>query len=148
MVRAPTFLRRAFAVSALVALAASGGAALAKPDGTSKMPTKRPPDYEVGQRLYTQSCWQCHGETGKGDGPAASALVGGVPSLAGKLDGNLEPLIDVVQDGRGHMPAYAEDIDARDSRRILEYLRDKMAGRTPPKPGGKPTDDDEAPEGQ
>jgi mono/diheme cytochrome c family protein len=115
------------------ALALSVGAAFAKPDGTSTMPTKRPPDYEVGKRLWAQSCWQCHGEDGKGGGPAAAALVGGVASLEGKVRGNdFDRLVKVVQNGRGAMPAYSEDIDEHDTRRILQYLKDKLEGRTPP----------------
>ncbi|MES2642010.1 MAG: cytochrome c [Myxococcota bacterium] len=127
-----------------VALALSVGAAFAKPDGTSTMPTKRPPDHEVGKRLWTQSCWQCHGEDGKGGGPAAAALVGGVASLEGKVRGNdLDRLVKVVQNGRGAMPAYSEDIDEHDTRRILQYLKDKLEGRTPPPEKDKDKDKDE-----
>ncbi len=139
------------AVVALVALAvgASAGVAFAKPDGTSKMPTKRAPDYEVGKRLWAQSCWQCHGEAGKGDGPAAAALPGGVPSLEGKVRGeDFDALVKVVQDGRGRMPAYSENIDQHDSRRILQYLRDVMEGKPPPPSEDKEKDEEPAGEGQ
>jgi mono/diheme cytochrome c family protein len=120
----------------LALLLASGAVvapALAKPDGTSKMPAKRPPDFEVGKTLYQQSCWQCHGETGKGDGPAAAAMPGGVASLTGKVRGeDFDKLVRLIQDGKGRMPAFAEDIDEHDSRRILQYLRDRMEGRGAP----------------
>lgn len=134
-------------VSALLSVA---GGALAKPDGTSTMPTKRPSDYEVGKKLWKQSCWQCHGEKGLGDGPAAAALVGGVPSLQGKVKGNrFDALVKVIQSGRGAMPAYAENIDEHDSRRILQYLRDTLEGKAPPPTPEKAADDDEgAGEGQ
>lgn len=125
------------------------GVALAKPDGTSTMPTKRAPDYEVGKRLWKQSCWQCHGEAGKGDGPAAAALPGGVPSLEGKVKGDkFEPLVKIIQDGRGRMPAYAENIDQHDSRRILVYLRDVMEGKAPPPPEKKEGEEEPGGEGQ
>ncbi|MDP2306206.1 MAG: cytochrome c [Pseudomonadota bacterium] len=131
----------------ILAVALSVGAAFAKPDGTSTMPTKRPVDYEVGKRLWAQSCWQCHGESGKGDGPAAAALVGGVPSLEGKVRGNdLDRLVKVVQAGRGAMPAYSEDIDEHDTRRILQYLEGKLEGRAPP-PDPDKEKDKEAEEG-
>lgn len=133
----------------VAALALSAGVALAKPDGTSKMPTKRPPDYEVGQRLWKQSCWQCHGESGKGDGPAAAALTGGVPSLEGKVRGEeFDRLVQLIQEGRGAMPAYSENIDTHDSRRILQYIRDVLEGKPPPPPEGKQGDEDEGGEGQ
>ena len=122
------------------------GTALAKPAAIAKMPTKRPADYEVGKRLWKQSCWQCHGEAGAGDGPAAAALIGGVPSLEGKIRGeNFDALIKVVRDGRSRMPSYSEDIDDHDARRVLEYLRDTMEGRGPPTEGGEPAAGGDAP---
>lgn len=134
-------------VTAVVALTV--GAALAKPDGTSTMPSKRGTDYEVGKRLWTQSCWQCHGESGKGDGPAAAALPGGVPTLEGKVRGpEFERLIAVIQAGRGAMPAYSENIDDRDSRRILEYVRSRLEGEPPPPPEPKPEGEQPSGEGQ
>lgn len=125
---------RSWAPWAVIAVVAfSVGAASAKPDGTSVMPGKRASDYEVGRRLWAQSCWQCHGEGGKGDGPAAAALVGGVPSLEGKMKADeFDRFIQVVQAGRGSMPAYSENIDQHDSRRVLTYIKDKLEGRAPP----------------
>lgn len=143
-------LLRFVTVATLVAALSAGfaGVAFAKPDGTSTMPAKRPPDYEVGKRLWTQSCWQCHGTTGKGDGPAAAALPDGVPSLEGKIKGNqMNALIRVVQAGRGRMPAYSEDIDEHDTRRVLQYIRDTLEGKAAPAPE-KAVKDDDAGEGQ
>ena len=92
--------------------------------GDSTMPGKRPPDAEVGERLWKQSCWMCHGKAGQGDGPAAAALPGGVPSLEGKAgkERNSEN-VRIIQEGLGRMPAYAETIDRHDTKRILVYLR-------------------------
>lgn len=126
----------------LVALVAIALPALAAPEkASSTMPTKRASDPEVGQRLYKQSCWQCHGEKGQGDGPAAKALLAPVPPLVAKDEGKFEKLIDVIQDGRGRMPAYSEDIDRHDSRRILVYLKELGEGRAPG--AAKPEDGDE-----
>jgi mono/diheme cytochrome c family protein len=92
--------------------------------------TKRDSDEETGRRLWNRSCWQCHGEVGAGDGPAAAALVGGVPSLAGKVSpSGYDALVKVILEGRGRMPAYVEDLDKHDSRRILVYLEGRMSGR-------------------
>lgn len=111
-------------------------------------PTKRGTDREVGQMLYERSCWQCHGLTGAGDGPAAEALVGGVPSLVGTIRSvdaekieNIDPLIGVLQEGKGRMPAYSEDIDRADSRRLLFYVRDLLEGKVGPE---APAEDDAA----
>lgn len=120
-------------------------AALAKPAGSGVMPGKRDPDPEVGRRLWKRGCWQCHGETGKGDGPAAASLLGGVPPFEVKDEGAFPELVDVVQKGRGRMPAYAEDIDKHDSRRILVYLLEVQSGRMDPTAPAKKDDDaDEA----
>ena len=41
------------------------------------------------------------------------------------------------------MPAYSEDIDKHDSRRILQYIRDTMAGvRAPAEPKEDAADDE------
>lgn len=100
------------------------------------MPTKRPSDHVRGKELYDAMCWQCHGKAGQGDGPAAASLLGGVPTLQGKVVtgdkediDRQEALVDVVQNGRGRMPAYAEVVDRADSRRTLVYLRDTFEGR-------------------
>ena len=132
---------RTAAVILALALGASFAMAAA-PDNTSKMPGKRPSDYETGRRLWAQSCWQCHGLRAAGDGPAARALPGGVPSLEAKLKNpDVDALVRVIQDGRGRMPAYSENIDTYDSRRIVTYLRDLLAGKTPepemPSEGGE-----------
>ncbi|MSQ03569.1 MAG: cytochrome c [Myxococcales bacterium] len=106
------------------------GSARAAP-AASSVPTKRPPDRERGRELYLLSCWQCHGTEGKGDGPAATALVGGVPSLLGAVSKDkFDALIKVIEDGKGSMPAYNEDIDKHDARRILLYVEDALQGRT------------------
>lgn len=126
------------------------GIAFAAPEKPATMPTKRPPDHEVGKRLYKQSCWQCHGEEGEGDGPAASALADGVASLKGRIkEDEFDTLIDAIQRGQGRMPAYAEDIDRHDSRRILLYLRDVFEGTpVPPPPEKPPADEPPGGEGQ
>lgn len=128
----------------LLAVFVMSGLAFAAPEKPPAMPTKRPPDPEVGQRIYNQSCWQCHGERGLGDGPAAAAVPGGVPPLAVKGEKDFDKLIDVIQDGRGRMPAYAEDIDKHDSRRILIFVKDMLEGRMPGQGLGKGAGDDEA----
>lgn len=95
------------------------------------MPGTRPSDRERGRELWLRSCWQCHGEEGKGDGPAAAGLAAGVPTLVGKVPPEaFDRLVTLVLDGRGPMPAYREDIDKHDARRIFVYLQDATQGRT------------------
>jgi mono/diheme cytochrome c family protein len=51
---------------ALIMITASCGALAAEPDG---------------RQLFVNHCAACHGATGEGDGPVASALRGAVPNL-------------------------------------------------------------------
>lgn len=113
----------------------------------STVPTKRPPDRERGRELWLQSCWQCHGEQGKGDGPAAAALAGGVPTLENRVaKENFDALVTLIGEGKGRMPAYKEDIDKHDARRILIYLQDALQGRTEAATGKAEKDEDAAKE--
>ncbi len=130
----PFLVRGALAAALTLGLAAPIiGSARAAP-ASSSVPSKRPPDRERGRELYLLSCWQCHGPEGKGDGPAAAALVGGVPSLVGAVKKDkFDALIKVIEDGKGSMPAYNEDIDKHDARRILLYVEDALQGRTEPR---------------
>jgi mono/diheme cytochrome c family protein len=101
-----------------------------KSNGDSVVPTKRDTDEVAGGKLWARSCLSCHGEGGRGDGPAAKVLVGGVPSLEGRVrPADFDALVKVIQEGRGRMPAYAEDIDRHDSRRILVFLEKKLTGK-------------------
>lgn len=136
----------------LVALAGSAAAwfapvATAASPNAPAMPTSRKPDRERGRDLWLQSCWECHGTEGKGDGPAADAVPGGVPSLEGKVpDSRIDELVDLVEDGKGRMPAYREDIDKHDARRILKYLQDALAGHPEAKSEKEGEEKDEGPQ--
>ncbi len=88
------------------------------------VPSKRPEEHVKGREVYDRSCWQCHGDDLSGDGPAAVALVGGVPDLRGRLDyvADRDRLIFLVLDGQGDMPAFRAEFDKHDARRVLLYM--------------------------
>lgn len=81
-----------------------------------------------GEMEYTNSCAQCHGTSGKGDGPMAGYLEGSLPDLTQlqKNNGGVFPLTQVYKmiDGSGtmgphgtrEMPAWGNryTIDAED----------------------------------
>ncbi len=88
-----------------------------------------------------------------GDGPAAAALTGGVPDLRGELDyTDKDPLIELILDGQGDMPAFRAEFDKHDARRVLVYMERLEDGRDQPSTGGekpdpkKKDDDDQKPE--
>ena len=90
----------------------------------AEVPKKLPPPKERGENLYKELCWQCHGASGKGDGPLSKVTM--APKVTGLAKEKEKSYIDIIQNGKGRMPAYAEVIDRHDSRRILLWLRDPV----------------------
>ena len=90
----------------------------------AEVPKKLPPPKQRGENLYKELCWQCHGTLGQGDGPLSKVMQ--APSLAGVAKEKEKLHIDIIQNGKGRMPSYAEVIDRHDSRRILLWLRDPV----------------------
>lgn len=87
------------------------------------VPTKMPEDRDKGRQIWRESCWQCHGWTGEGSGPVAAALPTPSPALAGRVaEEDFDRLIEVIQKGKGDMPAYSAMFDTYDSRRVLVWL--------------------------
>ncbi len=80
----------------------------------------------AGRRLYTRWCANCHGPTGKGDGPGAAA--GGQPADLtdatwdyGSSEGEI---FSVIHDGTSSdMGAYAERIGDTDIWNIVNFVR-------------------------
>ena len=88
------------------------------------VPRKRAADHVRGQELWERSCWQCHGEEARGDGPAAEALTAKVPDLRGRVGTERQQdLVALILTGKGMMPAFSEELDRHDARKILVYLR-------------------------
>lgn len=101
----------------ILGLVVLGGVAIAA------VPTKRLPDPERGRQLYRENCWSCHGWTGEGAGPVASLLPTASPPLAGRLaEERYDKLVQLILEGKGDMPAYAQIMDRHDARRILVWL--------------------------
>jgi len=119
-------------------------------------PGKRPADHVKGRQVYDRSCWQCHGNDLSGQGPAAVALVNGVPDLRGELDyTERDALIELILDGQGDMPAFRAEFDKHDARRVLIYMERLENGEEEPSELGekkpatpKPDEEDkDAPDG-
>jgi copper transport protein len=81
----------------------------------------------TGQQLYTQSCLVCHGETGRGDGPAGRALRPPpadfrVHMAAGHTDGQLFDWLSNGVPGTS-MPAFKDQLSVADRWNLINYLR-------------------------
>jgi mono/diheme cytochrome c family protein len=84
---------------------------------------------EAGKKLYTENCADCHGETGKGDGPAAPYAGDPPPSnLAdsewkhGSTDGEIFVVIRDGVEGTG-MKDFAKDIKPTDMWHVVNYVK-------------------------
>jgi mono/diheme cytochrome c family protein len=96
------------------------------------VPRKRSADHVRGQELWERSCWQCHGEEARGDGPAAAGLTAKVPDLRGRVSADRQQeLVSLILAGKGMMPAFSEELDRHDARKILVYLR-RLENEEPP----------------
>lgn len=84
-----------------------------------------PDPRQVGRQIYASRCASCHGRQGRGDGPIARYLDGGVgdlrPALTRKGDGLL---LDVIASGMGPMPSFASALTDLERQALLLHLRD------------------------
>ncbi|MGQ9908155.1 MAG: c-type cytochrome [Candidatus Flexifilum sp.] len=87
-----------------------------------------------GRALYAQHCAECHGETGRGDGPRAEEIAGGGRGIGDLTDPEaMAALSDraiyvTVSEGMGdHMPAFAEWSEA-DRWAVTRYTRTLSLG--------------------
>jgi mono/diheme cytochrome c family protein len=102
------------------------------------VPKKRGSDYDEGRKIWKRSCWQCHGKKAEGDGPAAAAIAGGVPTLRGGIvvKPKRNDFIRSVLGGKGLMPSFAEELERPDAKRVIIYL-EKLDARNGEEPEEK-----------
>ncbi|MGC6509053.1 MAG: c-type cytochrome [Myxococcota bacterium] len=117
----------------------------------AEVPTKIPPDKERGEALYREFCVGCHGPQALGNGPTAASF-GWQPqamSLAGRYDNkNIDNAVKIIQMGQLLMPAYEQQFDRHESKRIMIWLNGldpvKGAPLTESKESSEDSDADES----
>jgi mono/diheme cytochrome c family protein len=83
----------------------------------------------AGKKVFAQNCVVCHGETGKGNGPAAAGLhpkpadLGG-PALSKQTDG---ALFWKVEQGHGSMPSFKSTLTDKQVWDVVNYVRSLSA---------------------
>ncbi|HEY3115185.1 MAG TPA: cytochrome c [Chloroflexota bacterium] len=114
-----------------------GGALVGGVVGTSGCETLNPPlrnpipltraSIDRGSAIYAERCAVCHGESGRGDGPAAPGLNPRPADLrvhlaAGHSDAQL---FDWISNGYpdSAMPAFRSDLRDEDRWNVLNYIR-------------------------
>jgi len=83
-----------------------------------------------GQGLFKRYCQGCHGETGKGDGPAAKFLKGKLPdlsdktTLAGRTDADVHDVIAKGKKGEGGtMPPFDRRLKDPEIQDLIDFTR-------------------------
>ena len=84
----------------------------------------------LGKTLFTAGCLACHGEKGKGDGPAASSLErDGKTILPGNLSNSMMwqhtdgELFWKLGEGKSPMPSFAEALSEEQRWQVVNYIR-------------------------
>src|SRR5436309_1803744 len=109
------------------------------PDRASKKKNPVPSDQKtiaVGKDIYTHQCVSCHGNAGKGDGPAAKDLTPkphdlGAPNVVAQTDG---ALFWKVTEGRKPMPSFEKLISEDERWEVIDYVRTFAPPATEPSP--------------
>ena len=88
---------------------------------------------ERGRTLFMRDCMQCHGETGRGDGPLASSLSIPPANLYDHIPFHPDQFFfGVITKGlSGVMPAFEDSISEEDRWNILNFLRDQFGDPEP-----------------
>ena len=76
-----------------------------------------------GKAVYTAECASCHGNSGKGDGPAAKDLEkhpGDMTKLGGQSDG---ALFWKITEGKKPMASFASKLSEQQRWDVINYMR-------------------------
>jgi cytochrome c oxidase subunit 2 len=76
-----------------------------------------------GKSIYETNCQSCHQKDGSGMPPTFPALKGS-PVVTGKIDAQVE----IMQKGKGMMPAFGKSLNAKDFAAVLAYTRNGLGG--------------------
>jgi len=111
-----------------------------------------PAEIEQGQAIYSQNCVSCHGEAGEGGENAPDWSQQDRLAMFSALE-----LEDVVANGQGSMPAYADQLSADERAAVVSYVRsltfagagapgDQQAAETQPEAQATPVEAAAVPE--
>ena len=82
-----------------------------------------PSEVAMGKAVYTDNCATCHGPDGRGKPPMLD-----LSDYAATSGATLNGWSQVLNQGRGSMPAFAAKLGAPEQRAVLEYVRSLALG--------------------
>lgn len=82
-------------------------------------------DAKRGKQVYQEYCVNCHGTSGKGDGPIGQVLVPPAANLTATGKKSDKELLNTIQHGRKGtaMPGWQHDLSSSDILNVLWYIR-------------------------
>jgi len=79
------------------------------------------PTLAQGEAIYAERCVQCHGETGKGDGPQADGTVPDLSYLAAYRDAAFGAWDNALQST--HVPSFSGKLNGLERSAVIDYVR-------------------------
>ncbi|CAG0976939.1 MAG: cytochrome c [Bacteroidetes bacterium] len=98
------------------------------PESADKVANSIPADQasiNAGKHLFNKLCWTCHGQTGKGDGPASNNL-NPKPADFSTVEFNEQTdgaIFWKISEGRGAMASYKTSLSIKQRWQLVNYLR-------------------------
>ena len=94
----------------------------------------------IGRSLYTANCAQCHGDQGRGDGPAAAGLEVKPVDFREHLPYHRDEFFfQVMTNGLGDiMPAFGDRLTEEERWHILNFLKAEFGVEATPTPAASP----------
>jgi mono/diheme cytochrome c family protein len=81
---------------------------------------------DLGEQTFRQQCAPCHGEKGRGDGPAAVAFnprPADFTNPEGVVKMTDDELLEVITKGRAAMPAFEAILNEEARKALVSYIR-------------------------
>lgn len=83
---------------------------------------------EVGEKIYKQQCFACHGDTGKGEGAKEGTAINNQQYLNSVSDKDLYNSVKYGRDGTV-MPAYGSNLSDEDLNNLVAFMRNWQTKR-------------------
>lgn len=100
------------------------------PDSESKKANPvplNPISINKGKLLYENNCSHCHGQKALGTSPDDTGLNMATPNLLKRLKTHTDgDFFWKIQNGKGEMPSFKEDLNPEETWHIVNYLRSRI----------------------